>query len=155
MKVKKSYVNAVKDTLKCYHVISERVKFLNKCLGYIKNGMPLQGISYEGTKVQTSNISKMTENTALKNIEDEQEIKAEIALCEKKTIIIEAAIDSLSPIAKQIIILRYKEKMLWIDVVDKVLYSERHCKYMLTDGIKELAVIFYGEKALEQSLKVS
>lgn len=104
------------------------------------------GIDYSGGGIRTNNISKMTENIALRNIEDkmEMEIEKEIIRTKVKLDRLDAGINSLSDIEADIIKYRYKEELQWIDIADITLYSERNCKYKLVDAKCKLAVIFYG-----------
>ena len=108
------------------------------------------GISYGNTRVQSSNISKITENTAIVNIDREKEIIEEINECKRKIDIINNAVEHLDPLAKQVVKLRFIESMGWDFVSDEVMYSRRQCQNKANDGIEELAIVFYGDKALEQ-----
>jgi len=62
MKIKKEYRDAMKCTLKAYPMLLAHKKTLQEELKEIKINSGIFGISYEQTRVQTSNINKMTEN---------------------------------------------------------------------------------------------
>ena len=150
MKVKKLYADLVKDTLVCYKLLEGHKEFLEDQLKDLNSNGGVRGVDY-GIKVSTSNINKITENTALRNIEDEKELIEEIQNCDRKISIIESAISTLDDLSARIINLRFKGRMPWIELSDEANYSERHCKLKYKEALNHLAVVFYGEKALEES----
>ena len=56
MKVKKSYIDAVKDTLNCYSLLKGHLEFLELNLKVLQGNDGIYGIRYDSTRVQTSTI---------------------------------------------------------------------------------------------------
>ncbi len=152
MKVKKSYLNNIKDTLKCYPLLQLHLEQLEENLKMIRNNDGMFGVSYKNTRVQTSKINRITENTAIDNIENERELLKEIAACNKKMYTLKSALNPLKPLSKKVIKLRYELGKSWFEISDELLYSDRQCRNKLDDGISDLAIIFYGEKVLEEKI---
>lgn len=152
MKVKKEYAELVKDTLVSYKLLEGHKEFLKEQLEELKTNGGMKGVDY-GIKVQTSNINKLTENTALQNIDNEKEIIQEIQECDRKIRIIESAISKLDDLSVQIINLRFKGRMPWIELSYEANYSERHCKHKYKEALDNLAIVFYGDKAIDKTLK--
>ncbi|MBI9014056.1 MAG: hypothetical protein JEZ08_17610 [Clostridiales bacterium] len=150
MKIKKKYKEAITLTLKCYNLLPAHINDLESRLKEMEQNDGMRGVDYSGDGIRTSNINKMTENTALRNIEDKMEIEKEIVIAKAKLDRLDAAINSLPAIEAEIIKYRYQEGLSWFEVEDKTLYSERSCNRKLIDGICKLAVIFYGDEALEK-----
>ena len=151
MKVKKEYSNAMKDTLKAYPILLAHNKELQEELKYIKINSGIFGISYEQTRVQTSNINKMTENTALSNMDREYELQVEIIKCDEKIRIINDAIDQLPGLESQIVHMRYIKKFTWTKISIELYMTERNGRIYIKKGLANLAYFFYGDRALECS----
>jgi len=150
MKIKKKYKEAITLTLKCYNLLPAHISDLESRLKEVELNDGMKGMDYSGDGIRTSNINKMTENTALRNIEDKMIIEKEIVIAKAKLDRLDAAINSLPEIEADIIKYRYQEGLSWFEVEDKTLYSVRSCNRKLIDGICKLAVIFYGDEALEK-----
>lgn len=150
MKIKKKYKDAITLTLKCYNLLPAHINDLECRLKEVDLNDGMRGMDYSGDGIRTSNINKMTENTALRNIEDKMIIEKEIVIAKGKLNRLDAAINSLPDIEADIIKFRYQEGLSWFEIEDKTLYSVRSCNRKLVDGIYKLAVIFYGDEALEK-----
>jgi len=150
MKIKKKYKEVITLTLKCYNLLPAHINDLESQLKEVELNDGMRGMDYSGDGIRTSNINKMTENTALRNIEDKMIIEKEIVIAKAKLDRLDAAINSLPDIEADIIKYRYQDGLSWLDIGDKTLYSERSCNRKLIDGICKLAVIFYGDEALEK-----
>lgn len=149
MKIKKEYTRAVKDTLKCFSVLTGHLEMLKSRLDDLKGNSGLRGLSLSNTSVQTSNISRQTELTALQNIDDEKEIIGDIKRCEKKIEILKAGISKLDPQIAEIITKRYIESKSWSKVEDEMFISERNGISKVNSGIETLAIIFYGDRVID------
>lgn len=150
MNIKKMYIDAVKDTLKCYRLLEGHKTYLEEQLKDLKFSDGIRS-SELSMKVSTSNINKLTENTALQNIDDEKELIQEIHEYNKKIQIIDSAISKLDDFTKEVLRLKMKTKMQWLEIADELNYSERHCKYKYKEALESLAIVFYGDKAIDKS----
>lgn len=151
MKLKKEYKNAIKDTLKCYKLLTAHIDELNLKLKEIILFDGVAGIDYSGDGIKTNNINKLVENTALKNIEDTFLIKENLGKAKSKLSRLDAAIGSLDMIEKQVVRYRYLEGYQWHEVVEELRFSERSCKYKLENSLEKLSFIFYGERAFDMN----
>lgn len=155
MKVKKEYIESVKVTLKCYPLIESRIKYINDMLSDLKKNSGMFGISYENTRVSSSNVISLTERTALNNWDKEKYYMMELEACHRKIQIIEGAIDQLNPNMSKILKYRYVKLYPWSKIVDEMYISERCGRSKVGEGLKALAVIFYGEKVLVRKEHIS
>ncbi|BEP28799.1 hypothetical protein [Helicovermis profundi] len=149
MKIKKCYKNAIIETLNCYSLLPLYLEELKLKIDEIKINDGICGIDYSSnSNVQTSNINKLVENTALKNLEDIEKIKSEILITNIKLNRLDSAINSLSKLESEITRYRYIDKLSWGEISSITLYSIRNCQYKSNDAICKLAIVFYGERAL-------
>ena len=151
MKIKKEYSDAMKCTLKAYPMLLAHKKALQDELKEIKINSGIFGISYEQTRVQTSNINKSTENTALSNIDKEHELQIEILKCDEKIRVISDAIDQLEPMQSKILHMKFIKKFNWTKISIELYITERCGRHHQNFGIDNLAYLFYGDKAVECS----
>lgn len=148
MKIKEEYKEIIKDTLKCYNLLTAHIDELQSQLKEILLFDGVAGINYSGDGIKTNNINKLVENTALRNIEDAILIKENLERANFKLSRLDCAIGSLDLIEKEIIIYRYLEGFQWSEIVSELNYSERTCRDKLNEAIIKMAFIFYGDIVL-------
>lgn len=148
---KKEYYNAVLFTLKSYHILEETINRLKEELEEIKGHVKIKGITYDEIRVQTSGINNSTERDALWNVEKEKELLIQILECDHKMKIINDAVDHLNPIFGEVIRLKYIDNLSWFDIQDKLFIAERTGHYRSSQGMEDLAYLFYGDRALVEN----
>ncbi len=146
--VKQEYFQSVLCTLKSYHVLVETKNRLEDELSDLKGEVKILGVTYGNTRVQSSGINKSTERNALWNVEDERELLLQILECDNKMKLINDAVDQVDEIYGQVIRLRYIENKNWYEIADALYISERGGRSRIEKGVKDLAYLFYGDRAL-------
>lgn len=148
MKIKKEYVNAIKDTLSCYPLLTGRQELLEGQLNSLKTYDGLKSVGYGSERIKTSNINNSTEQTALHNLDREKEIMDELSVCNYKIDVINAAIKKLPKDYFDILNLRFIKGYSWFEAVDELFISERTGRNRAHKGLESLAIIFYGERCI-------
>ncbi len=155
MKLKEEYKESIISTLKCYNLLLAHIDELKKQLGEVFMNDGVTAIDYAGDGIKTGNINKLVENTALKNIDDIEELKAKLDVAKSKLNRLDSAIGSLDMNERQIIILGYLRGFQWQKIACEMNYSDRMIRHLKSNAISKLAYIFYCDKAfVEEAVKI-
>ena len=149
MKLKNEYRQTVIDTLKCYSLLVAHIDDLVKQLAEVMINDGVVAIDYSGDGIKTNSINKLVENTALKNIEDTILLKEKIENANGKLSRLNAAINTLELLQKEIVIYKYIRGYAWEDIKKETNYSIRMCQRKLNKAVEKIAYIFYGDRAFE------
>ncbi|MCH4891197.1 hypothetical protein EZV73_26700 [Acidaminobacter sp. JC074] len=149
MKLKKEYRESIISTLKCYNLLLAHIEELKKQLGEVFMNDGVTAIDYAGDGIKTGNINKLVENTALKNIDDVEELKAKLDVAKSKLNRLDSAIGSLDMNERQVIILGYLKGYRWQEVANEMSYTDRMIRNLKKSAISKLSYVFYGDRAFE------
>lgn len=146
MKVKKEYFKAMEYTLKSlnlYYIgISEAEEKLKLLEEQYNDG--ISGIDYTPElKSITNKINRLTEETAISNIEKREKLLKQLKYMKLKVGEIERQMDSLEPKESMILRLLYVEGLKWDEVAERACYSRMQCFRIRDKGIEKLTVINY------------
>ncbi len=149
MKVKKEYFKAMEYTLKSlnlYYVAIEEVQEKLKVLEEQYND-GVTGIDYTPElKSITNKINRLTEETAISNIEKREKLLKQLKYMKLKVTEIERQIDSLDPKESLILRLLYVDGLKWDEVAEESNYSRAQCFNIKNQGIEKMATINYFHK---------
>lgn len=152
--IQKSCIELTEELLKEYKhidVFIENIEKKIKDMGLEENITTVGAINYDSIQVSpTYNIGRMTERKALDRIEDETELRIELYRNKKLKETIQRAINNLSPTHREILQYRMKEGREWMEVVDKMSYSERQLMYKKNEAVRSIAIELYGVKVFEE-----
>lgn len=154
MKLRKEYKEAIICTLKCYPLLESHIEDLNSRQRELEQHDGLSSSGYNITGIRSSNINKITEKTALQNIEELSEIMKSRQQALLKLERLSRAIDDLSETEQIIVECRYVKGMSWFETIEEANYSQRMCHRKLDEAVEKLAYIFYGDQAFDSSVKV-
>ena len=147
MKIIKSYKESIICTLKCYNLLLGHIEELKKQLAEVFINDGVSAVDYAGDGIKTNSINKLVENTALKNLEDVENLKIEINLAQSKLDRLNAAIGSLEMTERQVIILGFIKGYQWQEVAHELSYTDRMIRNKKNSALSKLAFIFYGGRA--------
>jgi len=155
MKLKKEYKESIISTLKCYNLLLAHIEELKKQLGEVFMNDGVTAIDYAGDGIKTGNINKLVENTALKNIDDIEELKRQLDMAKSKLNRLDSAIGSLEMNERQVVILGYLKGYQWQEVAHEMNYTDRMIRNLKNSAISKLSYVFYADRAFqEESIKV-
>lgn len=149
--IKKSYYEFTKCLLNTLPMSIKRVEELKTQIRWLSESS-IQGIDYSSERVQTSGLSKQTEETAIMNIQEKERILKMIAEEEIMIYRYQKAIDILGDMHRQVLKLRYFKGMDWVMVADELAYSREQCIRIGNEAVSTLAYYFYGQKALKDEI---
>ncbi len=151
--LEKSCIKATKDLLKNYRNIKHFIEYTEKNLANLKviDRSTVGSIRYDEDRISpTNNISKSTEVKAVNIISDEMEMQIELYKNKKIIETIDAAINNLPPVYKDVIKYKYIEGLQWAYIVDKLSYEERALRTKRNEAVKNIACELFGVEALQQ-----
>ena len=132
----------VEQMLKNYNMTKINIENTEKEIELLEEEDGIKAVGYEmgGSGGEGSAI----ERVALENVEklNKKEMKIKKAKLEIEKI--DNAIEGLSEHKREIIKGKYLDGLQWWQISGIVEYSERHCKRLRTEAIKELIVGIYG-----------
>lgn len=145
--MKNKYFEMVKDRLKQYKVLQARKKVMMS--RHLSAGDPYKNMSTDYSQVpagsHVSNVRNKMDDALIKS----EEVITKYSFTIKELDELDMAMDSLRPIYKQIVSLRYIDGLEWGLVSCEVGYSERQCKRIAKAAIARMADIFYGEDSYD------
>ncbi|MEG2058184.1 MAG: DUF1492 domain-containing protein, partial [Romboutsia sp.] len=92
----------------------------------------------------------MTERKALDRVEDETDLNIELYKNKKLKKEIEKHINNLSPTHREILKYRFIDGLGWLEIVEKMNYSERQLIYKKNEAVRSIAIELYGVKVFEE-----
>ncbi|MEG2985471.1 MAG: hypothetical protein RR835_12270 [Peptostreptococcaceae bacterium] len=152
--VQKSCIELTEDLLKEYKHILRYIKKTEEKLEDMKleeNITTVGSIAYDSIQVShTYNIGRMTERKALDRVEDETDLNIELYKNKKLKKEIEKHINNLSPTHREILKYRFIDGLGWLEIVEKMNYSERQLIYKKNEAVRSIAIELYGVKVFEE-----
>lgn len=137
--------NVIVKVLSSYNLIKGHIEFLELKLNELGTNDGISAIQFDSDFIsKTNKITRIVEDTAIKNIEYMDVLKRQITLYTNKIELIERCISYLIPVQQSIVELRYFKKKDWNYICDTLLYSRGACYKHHEQAIEELNVLFYG-----------
>ena len=135
----------IKNLLREYNSICSQInqseKSTKNYMELIDTCREISGISYEGVAVQTSNISNVTEDTAMKidqyNIEIQRNRMRIAKLYDKRYAVEELLLD-IDPVKGEIIKFRFFHRMKWRQIPRLVNYSKAQSQRLCDEAIRQM-----------------
>ena len=146
--IKEDLYRSTEMTLKCVALIQSRIESMKMKLKWMDDNDGVKGIDYSADNISSGKICNVTESIVFMKMDEEEHIKEYIKQEELKLKIIEGAINGLEDVDAKIIRLRYFEGLEWAVIGKIISYEERQCRVRKNKSIAELAIIFYGDRAL-------
>lgn len=146
-KIEKHYINFIEDLLYNYKFFDIHIEILEKMLDDIDKGICIGSITYDKVKVSPTNkIQNSVMNKAIDIIEAKKEIEIKIYSEKRLKKILDTILNNLPPYTKNIVELKYMNKMSWDNIVDKVYCNEKTARKHRDVAIKSIAVGLFGSK---------
>ena len=146
-KIEKHYINFIEDLLYNYKFFDIHIKNLKKMLDDIDKGISLESITYDKVKVSPTNkIQNSVMNKAIDITEAKKEIELEIYSEKRLKKILDTILNNLSPDIKNIIELKYMNKMSWDNIVDRVYCNKKTAMKYRDIALNSIAVGLFGSK---------
>lgn len=146
-KIEKHYINFIEDLLYNYKFFDIHIEILEKMLDDIDKGISIESITYDKVKVSPTNkIQNSVMNKAIDIIEAKKEIEIKIYSEKRLKKILDTILNNLPPYTKNIVELKYMNKMSWDNIVDKVYCNEKTARKHRDVAIKSIAVGLFGSK---------
>ena len=146
-KIEKHYINFIEDLLYNYKFFDIHIEILEKMLDDIDKGISIESITYDKVKVSpTHKIQNSVMNKAIDMIEAKREIEIKIYSEKRLKKILDTILNNLPPYTKNIVELKYMNKMSWDNIVDKVYCNEKTARKHRDVAIKSIAVGLFGSK---------
>lgn len=145
------YIKFTENLLKNYRHIEISIWNLEKQLEEIEDDLTsLPAIVYDNVKVQTSVSGSPTENSVIEITKERNRIQKELDKNKRVKKVIDAAIENLSGIQKDVMRMYVIEGMDWRMVSDKLNYSERQLREKKKDAVKSIACALFGYGIFEE-----
>lgn len=156
MKSDKLEVKCFKFTEKLlyeYKHMKSHIEQLERLKDSIKSedNIAIRAITYDDIKVSpTYKISNVVRDGVIDSVKVSQEI--DIDLYHEKSLIkkIDKAINNLDPIRKEIIKLRYFDKMKWDTMITKVSGDEKTLRKYKKEAVTSIAIELFGSKVFKE-----
>ncbi len=145
--MKNKYFEMVKDRLKQYKVLQARKRVMMS--KYLSAGDPHKNMSTDYSQIPAGSHVSNTKNKMDEALIKSEELMSRYSFTIKEIDELDMAMESLRPIYKQVISLRYIDGLEWGLVSAEVGYSERQCKRIAKAAIARIADIFYGEDSYD------
>ena len=139
--MKNKYFEMVKDRLKQYRVLQARKRVMMS--RYLSAGDPYKNMSTDYSQIQAGSRVSNTKSKMDEELIKSEELMTRYSFTIKELDELDMAMESLRPIYKQVISLRYIDGLEWGIVSGEVGYSERQCKRIAKAAIARMADIFY------------
>lgn len=151
--IKKNYFEFTECLLNTLPISIKRVEELKTQIRWLSESC-IKSIDYSNERVQTSNLSNQTEETALINIQSKKRVLKLIAEEEIMIFRYQKAIDTLEDKHRAILMWRYFKGLEWPEVSDKISYSRKQCMRLRDEAVSTLAFYFYGQRALKDEIMI-
>ena len=152
--IQKSCIELTEDMLRKYKYILRYIENTEEKLrdmGLEENITTVGAVTYDSIQVSpTYNIGRMTERKALDRVEDETELKIELYKNKKLKKEIERLVNNLSQAHREILQYRFIDSLEWLEIVEKMNYSERQLIYKKNEAVRSIAIELYGVKVFEE-----
>lgn len=121
-------INETEKVIRTYQKLKKRIKILNNELESIKE-TGISALEFKlGGKSKTNTVNRVTENVALKNIENTKKLKKELFVLSKQVEIIDNALDSLDKTEREVIKYKLIEGLTYMDIADELSISVIYAK---------------------------
>lgn len=137
--------NAVVKVLSSYVLIRGHIEFLELKLSEVTYNDGLSSVRYDSDFAsKTNKITRIVEETAIKNIEYTDLLKQQIKLYNNKIKLLETSVSYLKPVQQKIVKMRYFDKLDWNHICETLLYSRGACYKHHEQAIEQLDTLLYG-----------
>jgi hypothetical protein len=153
MNINKKNYNKTERLLKEYPLLLVGIEDVKKQIAILEFEDGIRGVRYDSPSVKTSNISNVTERTALDKIEAIDRLNKQKEYFKLKCERIDGLLKMVDERGEKVIRGFYFEGKHWEGISYDIGYSSRQAKRVRTEVISKIAsILFYHESGLEDAM---